>query len=172
MPKESICIYRRRMHTSPQNWHSAWNFEYHQRFSMVHGLQFGSEKLSYLHLGHLHNAWHKKKHNFCYSLCCLYLDQSPYTNLLMRHMLHFSVLVYIVVWQLKAGTVEQIDAASARQRLNKHAPAAMHMHATIELLEVVFSMKAVPKLYNKDQQGKLVVRQLPACKDPLLGATT
>jgi hypothetical protein len=37
----------------------------------------------------------------------------------------------------------------------KHASMVTNTHKTIEeLLEVVFSMQSVPKLCNKDQQGK------------------
>jgi hypothetical protein len=41
----------------------------------------------------------------------------------------------------------------ARQQLSKCISAAMNQHATIEeLLEVVFSMQSLPRLYNEDQQ--------------------
>jgi hypothetical protein len=48
---------------------------------------------------------------------------------------------YIVTWWLKAGIVEQEEAAFARQQWGKHA-------ATEELLEVVFSVWSMPSLYN------------------------
>jgi hypothetical protein len=48
------------------------------------------------------------------------------------------------------------ETASARQRFNKHVSAATDMHATIgELLETMSSMWSSPKLYSKDEQGKL-----------------
>jgi hypothetical protein len=40
--------------------------------------------------------------------------------------------------------------SSARQSLNKHVPAATNMRATIDkLLEMVFSMQSMPKLYKE-----------------------
>jgi hypothetical protein len=44
----------------------------------------------------------------------------------------------------------------ARQRLGKHSPAAMDMHATIEEPWEVFSVWFMPRLYNEDQWDKLV----------------
>jgi hypothetical protein len=42
--------------------------------------------------------------------------------------------------------------ADARQHHSKHASAVMNTHATIkQLLEVVFSVPSVPKLYNENQ---------------------
>jgi hypothetical protein len=54
-----------------------------------------------------------------------------------------------------------------------------YTHNSEGLLEAVFSMWSIMRLYNRDQWGKSVVRQSPASKDmsteaeehPLLGAT-
>jgi hypothetical protein len=49
------------------------------------------------------------------------------------------------------------ETAVARQRLDKHLAAALDMHATIEeLLEALFSVWFVPKLYSESHQEKLV----------------
>jgi hypothetical protein len=48
---------------------------------------------------------------------------------------------YVMIWWLKAGIMERIDAAIAGQWCGKHVPIATNQHATFaELLEVVFSM--------------------------------
>jgi hypothetical protein len=58
----------------------------------------------------------------------------------------------VVTWQLKAGILEQIDATIARQRCCKHVSAATDMHATVEkLLDAMFFVWAVPRLYIEDQ---------------------
>jgi hypothetical protein len=63
----------------------------------------------------------------------------------------------IVAIRLKTGIVEQIDAAIAMQRCGKHISAAVNEYATVEeLLEAVFSMQSVPRLYRKNQQEMLV----------------
>jgi hypothetical protein len=55
-----------------------------------------------------------------------------------------------VTWPLKARIVRPQKTSLARQRLGKHIPAAMDMHATIEdLLEVVSSIRPVPKFYKE-----------------------
>jgi hypothetical protein len=43
--------------------------------------------------------------------------------------------------------------STARQWLGKHAPMAADAHTTIELLEAVFSMWSVLRLYDKEQRG-------------------
>jgi hypothetical protein len=51
-------------------------------------------------------------------------------------------------------------ARVATQRCNKHISAAVIQHATIE--EAVFSVRAVPSLYNEDlAQLELVVSSVP-----------
>jgi hypothetical protein len=56
--------------------------------------------------------------------------------------------------------VEQEDAAIARQQRRKQVSAATNRHATIEeLLEVVFSLWCMQRLYSEDQQEKLVSRR-------------
>jgi hypothetical protein len=53
--------------------------------------------------------------------------------------------------------MEQEEAAIARQRRGKHVSAATNQHATIEgVLEAVFSVWSVPRLYSEDQREKLV----------------
>jgi hypothetical protein len=59
-----------------------------------------------------------------------------------------------VVCLLKARIMKPAETAIARKRLCRHfrcwAVATTHMHATIkELLEAVFSVRFVPRLYNK-----------------------
>jgi ribosome-interacting GTPase 1 len=54
--------------------------------------------------------------------------------------------------------VEQEEMAVARQRHFKYLFAAANKHAAIEkLLEAVFSVSPVPRLYNKEQSEMLVV---------------
>jgi hypothetical protein len=50
--------------------------------------------------------------------------------------------------------VEAKELAIVRQQLGKHTPIATDMHATTELLEAVFSLWSVPRLYNEGQQGQ------------------
>jgi hypothetical protein len=51
------------------------------------------------------------------------------------------------MWRLKAGIVEWVEAAIARQRRGEDVSAATNKHATIEeLLEAVFSMLSTPML--------------------------
>jgi hypothetical protein len=65
-----------------------------------------------------------------------------------------------VAWRLKVGIFEQEKAAIARQRCRKQASAATNRHGTIEeLLEAVFSMMSVTRLYSEDQQEELVSRR-------------
>jgi hypothetical protein len=53
--------------------------------------------------------------------------------------------------------VEKEEVAIATQSCGKHISAAINQHATTdELLEAVFSVWFVPRLYSKDQQEKLV----------------
>jgi hypothetical protein len=51
---------------------------------------------------------------------------------------------------------EPEDMSIARQGLGKYVPMTTNTHATIELLEAVFSSRSVLRLYNEDQQDKLV----------------
>jgi hypothetical protein len=52
--------------------------------------------------------------------------------------------------------VEEEEAAIARQQDSKHVSAAMNQDATTEeLLEVVYSVQSVLRLYNEDQWKKL-----------------
>jgi hypothetical protein len=41
-------------------------------------------------------------------------------------------------------------AAIAWEQLDKHVSVAMDVHTTIELLEAVFSMQSMLRLYNED----------------------
>jgi hypothetical protein len=64
-----------------------------------------------------------------------------------------------VTCHLKGGIVEPEETAVARQRLDKHLAAAVDMHAAIEeLLEAVFSVWSVLKLYSEGHQEKSVSR--------------
>jgi hypothetical protein len=66
--------------------------------------------------------------------------------------LHVSSDNSIVTWWLKALIVEQEEAPIFRQWHSKHISAATIEHATIEeLLEVVFSVQSMPRLYSEDQ---------------------
>jgi hypothetical protein len=57
--------------------------------------------------------------------------------------------------------MEQAEVAIAKQWHGKHVSTAVNQHATIEeLLEAVFSMQSVPRLYSEDQWEKLVSRKL------------
>jgi hypothetical protein len=42
--------------------------------------------------------------------------------------------------------------AVTRQLLSKHAPAATNTHVTEAMLEAVFSVQSMPRLYNEDQR--------------------
>jgi ribosome-interacting GTPase 1 len=49
--------------------------------------------------------------------------------------------------------VEQEEVALVRQRRSKNVSAATNKHATIhKLLEAMFSVRSLPRLYGKDQQ--------------------
>jgi hypothetical protein len=49
--------------------------------------------------------------------------------------------------------MEPKETAIARQRLGKHALAAMDTHATMdELLEAVFIMRSMPRLYKEGSE--------------------
>jgi hypothetical protein len=50
--------------------------------------------------------------------------------------------------------VDPEKTSIARQWLGKHIPAATNMHTTEELLEALFSMLSMSRLYNEDQQDK------------------
>jgi hypothetical protein len=53
--------------------------------------------------------------------------------------------------------VERKEAATARQQISKHAPTATDMHATLEeLLDEVFSILSIMRLYSEDHREKLV----------------
>jgi hypothetical protein len=75
----------------------------------------------------------------------------------LKHSLYFDLVLYlvswhehIVTWWLKVGIVEQIHVAIARQQ-REHMFAAMNEQATVEEpLELVSSMRFMPKLYNED----------------------
>jgi hypothetical protein len=58
-----------------------------------------------------------------------------------------------VTWRLKAGMVKRIYAAITRKGLGKHVPVTTDTHATIELLEAVFSMQSVSRIYKEGQRG-------------------
>jgi hypothetical protein len=57
------------------------------------------------------------------------------------------VKIRTMVCLLKGGIAEPEEAAISRQRLGKHAPAAIHTLAAIEeLLEAVISMRSVRRI--------------------------
>jgi hypothetical protein len=65
--------------------------------------------------------------------------------------------INIVTWHLKGGIVEPEQMAAVRLCLSKHMSAAMDMPATIEeLLEAVFSMQSMPRLYSEGHREKFV----------------
>jgi hypothetical protein len=56
---------------------------------------------------------------------------------------------------------EPEETSIARQRLGKHIPAAMDVHATTEeMLETAFSMRSVQKLYEDQWDHPDDVKQL------------
>jgi hypothetical protein len=60
---------------------------------------------------------------------------------------------------LKAGILERIDAAIARQRCSKYVSAATNQHTIAEeLLEAVSSVQSTPSLYSEKQLKKLALR--------------
>jgi hypothetical protein len=62
---------------------------------------------------------------------------------------------HVVTWRLKARTVKQEEAATARQRHIKHVSAVTNQNATTEELpEAVSSMWSAPRLYSEDQREK------------------
>jgi hypothetical protein len=64
----------------------------------------------------------------------------------------------IILWHDAKRRIEEPEEVTvARQQRSKHAPTATDMHATIEeLLEGVFSVQSILRLYNKDQRDQLV----------------
>jgi hypothetical protein len=59
---------------------------------------------------------------------------------------------------LKAGIVQPEETFTVRQRLGKHVPAATNTKAKIEeLLETVFSVGSVPRLYNEDPRPAEII---------------
>jgi hypothetical protein len=63
--------------------------------------------------------------------------------------------VHNVTWRLKAGIVAQKEAAIAKQRDGRHLSSAKNKHLTIEeLLEAVFLMRSVSRLYIEAQRKK------------------
>jgi hypothetical protein len=64
-----------------------------------------------------------------------------------------------VTLHLKAGIMGPDETTIARQRLDKHVPAATNRQVTIEeLLETGFSVGTAQKLYNEEPR--------PAVKEP------
>jgi ribosome-interacting GTPase 1 len=60
---------------------------------------------------------------------------------------------------VKARIVEREKTAVARQRSHKYISASTHKHATIEeLLDAVFSLRSVTRLYNENEREKRVSR--------------
>jgi hypothetical protein len=57
----------------------------------------------------------------------------------------------ILTWCLKARTVEPEDTAVATEHLSKHTSMATNRHNIEELLEAVFSMWPVLRLYTGDR---------------------
>jgi ribosome-interacting GTPase 1 len=56
----------------------------------------------------------------------------------------------------KVGIVEPEETAVAMQRMGKHASAATNQHAAIEeLLEMVFYMQSVERLYTRTKEKSL-----------------
>jgi hypothetical protein len=62
------------------------------------------------------------------------------------------------LWHDAKGRIaETEEAAIAMHQLSKHAPTTTDTHATVEgLLEVVFSMQSMLRIYNEDQWDQLV----------------
>jgi hypothetical protein len=61
---------------------------------------------------------------------------------------HAMILINNVTRCLKPGIVEPEEISNGRQQFSKHVPAATVTCATTEeLLEVVFAMQSVPRLY-------------------------
>jgi hypothetical protein len=71
----------------------------------------------------------------------------------MRPLSKFVTVIYYVECLLKDRIVKPAETAVARQWLSRrHVMAATDTHVTIEeLLEAVFSVRSVPRLYNEDQ---------------------
>jgi hypothetical protein len=61
-----------------------------------------------------------------------------------------------MAWRLKARIVKPAETAVARERLCKNiAPAAIKEHATMKkVLEAVFSVRSVPRLYKESVLGR------------------
>jgi hypothetical protein len=61
-----------------------------------------------------------------------------------------------VTWSLKGGIAEPEEISTARQQLSKHVPAATDTYTITEvLLEAVFSMQSVPRLYMSHEANSL-----------------
>jgi ribosome-interacting GTPase 1 len=62
---------------------------------------------------------------------------------------------------MKAVIVQQEEAATVRQHHDKYVSTAMNQHATVEeLLEAVFSVQSLLRLYNENHLEKLVSQRL------------
>jgi hypothetical protein len=60
----------------------------------------------------------------------------------------------MILWHEDKPRLEEQEMVIAKQRLGKHAPVARDMQATMEeLLEAMFSMQFIQRLYNESQQG-------------------
>jgi hypothetical protein len=67
-----------------------------------------------------------------------------------------------VAYLLKGRILELAETVTPRERICKHiVPAAMKEHETMEkLLEAVFSVRSVPRLYNEIALGlQLILRR-------------
>jgi hypothetical protein len=66
--------------------------------------------------------------------------------------------------------ISKYTRAFSRQRLGKHVPVAMDMHARTEvLLETAFSTRYVPRSYKEDNWSKRVILVREAVKKGTVG---
>jgi hypothetical protein len=81
-----------------------------------------------------------------------YLEGCPERNITVKR-LRCRRENSIVTWRLKAGVVEQEETAVCRQRRGKHVSRATNQHTTIkEMLDAMFSMRPLSRLYSENQQ--------------------
>jgi hypothetical protein len=74
-------------------------------------------------------------------------------------------ILNIVTWRLKAGIVERIYMAIARQLLSKHAPAATHTHTATEehLLKLQLLQNEVFHIFQRAHRFSICTRLSTFC---------
>jgi hypothetical protein len=81
---------------------------------------------------------------------CLFSVSYTATVEIARNQHHINILIYNMTAE-KARELEPEETSVALQRLSEHVSLASYRLATIEeILEGVFSVRSMPRLYNED----------------------